>query len=284
MLIAISVTGCTTLPTPNLKTTPSVLPNGYCSIVNKSNLDFEGTYIPSVAMDYANLKGVYDSGLTADVSDHQEKDVYEEALDEGNKYGMSVTSAKIWAEVLMVSDEANSLIYDYSALLYNNIVLPKKLYISEGGQYKQDGLLHERDLTYRVEGDFSILTNPPSWRNFFVSPPKEIYRVESSDFAASSLHKDQWKKGFIDGYKEGVCASYLEMLSGLHKLRSDYIGRYQYVVADHGGVTRSPSVKFVDQDVIVEGNAITIGSRIYKVQDRGFFDEQSNWGKTNESR
>ena len=273
-----SVTGCMTLPTPSLEATPSVLPNGYCTAIQNSTVTFEGTYISSKAVKYSKLKDVIDVGINVDVGDYSESDVYNEAINEGTKYGKSLTDSKIWSEVLSVSDESNSLIFDYSSLLYNNIVLPKKLFISEGGQFKQKGLLHERNLTYRVEGDFSIITNPPSWRNFFSAPPKNIYVVQTSSLVTAKKHKDEWGKGFLEGYNEGVCLSYLDMLRGLNKLSADYSARYQYVVADHAGFTKSPSVKFVDQDVIIDGNAITIGSRIYKVKDRGYFDEQSNWG------
>ena len=279
-----TVTGCTTLQTPELKTTTSVLPNGYCVAVQDEQLSFKDTYIPSNAINYSNLAGVFDSGSSSNQSDYTKNDIFQEALEEGALYGKSLTNIRIWNEVLLISDDSNSLIFDYGSLLYSNIVLPKKLFISEGGQYKQEGLLHERNITFRVEGDFTIITNPPSWRNFFTPPPKNLHVVETSNLDTAKKHKSEWKKGFIEGYKEGVCLSYLEMLSGLKKLSSDYSSRYQYVVADHAGFTKSPSVKFIDQDVVVDGNAITLGIRIYKVKDRGFFDEQDNWGAPSDEK
>lgn len=255
---------------------PSVIPHGYCSTAKNTAFNFQDVIYPSKAQAIANLAGVFDEATT--LADIKADDIFQEAKQEGEHYGKSLTDMKIWSEALMPANEASSLIYDYSSLLYNNIVLPKKMFVSEGGQYQQEGLLHERNLTYRVDGEFAIVTNPPSWRNFFAPPPKKVYEVKTQSLETALLHKGEWKSGFLAGYKEGVCLSYLDMLTGLKRLSSDYTARYQYVIADHAGITKPPNVKFVNQDLIEEENAITLGGRIYKVKDTGAFDDKKNWG------
>lgn len=270
--------GCTTyLTAPNQPVADNILSKDFCNdLVASHDLELLSTDISP----YLNPKATTRSDDETAVASANE--VYDDAFNEGSKFAASVTSINIWNTVLLDSNEALALIYDYSRLMYNNIVLPKKLYIKEGGHHKETGILVEQDALIQAEGEFLVTINPPSWRDFFKQPNKKPYEIQVADSMSAAHHSDKWNDGLKDGYNQGVCVAYHEYRQGLLRLKDDYLARYTYHVADKAGLVRPPQVRFVDMGIQVEGRTVKVGERIFKVTDQGDFEDSYEWGAINE--
>lgn len=275
MLITYLVTGCATINSPDLKLHKSEISKlPFCqSLENK----FDDVDRDPEFSSYSDLSKVYE--VKIDKFDIEKYSLEEEANSQGLAYGKYITDKKIWDKALSPVSASYDLIFDYAGLLYNNLVLPKKLLITRGGQYKQDDMLIDSDISYKAEGNFLLVSNPPSWKDFFTSPPNKPYVVKVSSLENAKKFKEEWKSSFTEGYDEGVCISYLNLLQSLKKLPDDYSARFAFIVAEYYTVTKPPEIESIIRDIQISKTEIKLGEKIYKVNDLGNFNNQKNWGE-----
>ena len=201
---------------------------------------------------------------------------------EGRSYGKSVTSYYLWKDVLNVAAPSLDIIYDYSDLLYEGKVLPKRLRIMSGSQEKDTNIIVENEIQVEVIGDFVPVFNAPSWRSFFKPPPKEIYEVAVPGYSSNSKAiQESWSKNFIKGYDYGVCFTLLEFKTAMESLSRDYDERFLFVSAERNGLVSSPLIYRAKTGTQVTDGMLLLNRKVTKVKEKEtIFTNQSEWGGT----
>ncbi|MEL0638652.1 type IV secretory system conjugative DNA transfer family protein [Marinomonas sp. TI.3.20] len=206
-----------------------------------------------------------------------------DAYEQGYKVGVSVgegdTNPKLWTEALNIAQGPLDAIYNYRSIMYDTLVLPKRLQIIQGGRKKHDNFLTQNGYTLNVIGDFEIANNPITWRDWFPKLESKITVPEVQEFPITSITQKSWSDGLEKGYLQGVCLTYLDFLQAMKYLDSDFRERFTYVLASQRGLTKGPELSEIKIPLELKKKSAEIDRKITKLTDKGNFVEKEAWGK-----
>ncbi|MFT2111986.1 type IV secretory system conjugative DNA transfer family protein [Marinomonas sp. 2405UD68-3] len=277
MITVMLVTGCANSPMEHLELQAKPTLSSMCE---NSEPDFSDLNFAKTIDNYYNPKKFFQENKKLSSDDVREiENIYEEAWNLGRKVGEFDTEATFWNSVLNPAASQLDIIYNYRSIMYDSLVLPKRLSIIEGGVEKDGSLLYDRGYTVVIDDDFVALTSEPSWRDFFHLPNKDVPVESVYSFDLTSSNMKAWKDGINDGYFEGVCLTLIDYQQSVLNLSSDFTQRYLYVVSERRGLTKKPDIKSVKMPVNISGRQIDLDLTTYKINDEGDFEDRRKWGK-----
>lgn len=244
-----------------------------------SSASFDKASFKSSLATYSDPTKFFDSVLAEAESDKNAvDDIKKAALDAGRMLGEHEAEIIFWDETLEPVSGQLDVIYNYRSIMYENLVLPKRLIVVNGSTQKSDNILTFREYSFRVEGEFTPVDRTTSWREFFPIRPSSMPTLSVVSFDPSRTNLDTWTEGLNKGYQEGVCFAFLNYHQGLVNLHDDFTQRYLYIVASKRGVTKRPEVKSIKVAIQGNDNQVDLNSTTYKVEDKGNFKNSINWG------
>lgn len=172
------------------------------------------------------------------------------------------------------------IIYDYSDLLYEGKVLPKRLRIMSGSQEKDANIIVENEIQVEVLGEFVPVFNVPSWKNLFMTPSKKIYEVAVPSCSSNSKEiQKSWNENFNKGFDYGVCFTILEFKTAMERLAKDYDERFLFVNAERNGLVSSPLIYQAQTGTQVTEGTLFLNRKVTKTKEKEtIFTNQSEWG------
>lgn len=212
----------------------------------------------------ANNK-VFNKKLDQSVNKIREMSIKETALSLGAQSGLA-QRAKIIDEKLTQQNRRLDAIYDFSALILENNVLPPVLLESRSTLNLADGqTIRISGRTYKIAKQAEFITTPPNWRAYLWMDYKQPHYPNLTLLPKNQEERKIWRHYVAKGWNNGIHQANSILDDSIARINEDFIGMILYRKLLAMNMVSPPYVSNTDLGVTGDSNEIHIDDRVLRI-------------------
>lgn len=196
----------------------------------------------------------------------------------GSQAGMAARTREIQAALLNRARDYDR-VFDFSRLMLEPGFMPPV--ITEGRDaYHQPNDYEARasDRIYKIERPARLVSAPPTWRTYLLSPSTPAVRPDSSVLPKTKEEKSAWDAWAQRGWDEGARLADQNFEANLARLRQDFEGMLRFKMLYEQGLVTKPNLARSTLGVTGGGDEMAINDRIIRVTNPAALDANTdNW-------
>lgn len=232
---------------------------------------------------YSRIRSL--KGATIDDEDLEDEDkgklrraaLRTEAISFATKAGLAWRYGQI-EELLKEQNQNLEVIYNFSAVLMDQIVLPPVITKAENGFRLNDPeSARSTKLMYRVEHKARIVTVPPHWRDFLIKNYKVPEDPAWSILPRDEVEREIWTKAVDEGWSLGVRQANSIYKASVGTLTRIFSGILTYKLLLSEGVVSKPVLAKSDIGITYDGRELNVGDTLFRITSQPGFRSNDNW-------
>lgn len=207
----------------------------------------------------------------------RQKTVRSEAISTGMKAGLAFRYRQIEA-VLRSQSTKLSIIFDFSNLLIDGVVLPPVLTVDKDERREYtDNSARSTQVVYKIAYPSRLVTVPPQWQDFLLKgyrdPPRPAFAILPKDEDEAKI----WEDGVAEGWRMGIMQANAIYRSSLALLKTTLEGMLNYDALLKEGVVSKPILSKKNLGIVFQGKELDVGDTVYTLAAQPEFREPQDW-------
>jgi hypothetical protein len=169
-------------------------------------------------------------------------------------------------------------VFDFRALLIDGRITPPVITQADNTFRMLKSDLATRTITeYRIIAPSRIVTVPPNWRDYLLTPASKAHPLNSILRPRNRVERAIWRQSIREGRHWGVEQAKAVLAADFATLRRDYTGMVRARILMRQHVISTPVLARSSQGVRIRGNTLAVGAMILRITRHSDYNRSTEW-------